>query len=641
MTENAVSPRMDYIGSGDTATYDFTFPVFSEDDLEVKIRDTDDVESSPTYSVTFNDNRTGSITLLAGDLTTDYKLMIRRAPASTQPTAFRNLREFYASRHEDALDRVIQVVQKVGDNVDHGLRFPITETTSIELPSITDRALKTLMFDAVGAPTAGADTTGLVSAAMNPVITAATLETARDEMGVVPNPVVADELDYTVDADADRGKVISIDATGGTRTVTLPSAAAAGNGWSVTIVKADKSENTVNISDSGDNKIGYDGPQFDVVDVSNNGSGNVRIELDNLTNGGENRIITDGDMVEIANVGGTTEANGVHSATRVAIGGNWGVDLTSVSFVNAYTSGGTVTLIRRTIKLFVQDSVVELVSDGQRWIIKSGSLDVTTWFRDVLFGHNVDYTGFDKYFNTQARTDFMWDACHKKLHTRSLVLNEIGDTPEIYFHRAATNGTYPDGSPEQIVATTNLGMIHWTGWCLEGSFQSRSAAIYCRAAEDITNSAAGGKLVFATTTDGTGAGTTDAVIIDSRQRVNIGTETNSSLLSVRNDTDEDKLKVTANSASFTKTIGYFVTGTNAGTGFNFIKCEANAGVVPFIVRGDGLITHRSTTLMATTVGLTNGASVQTGTLTNAPAAGNPTKWIPIDDNGTTRYIPAW
>jgi hypothetical protein len=26
---------------------------------------------------------------------------------------------------------------------------------------------------------------------------------------------------------------------------------------------------------------------------------------------------------------------------------------------------------------------------------------------------------------------------------------------------------------------------------------------------------------------------------------------------------------------------------------------------------------------------------------NAPAAGNPTKWIPIDDNGTTRYIPAW
>jgi len=38
---------------------------------------------------------------------------------------------------------------------------------------------------------------------------------------------------------------------------------------------------------------------------------------------------------------------------------------------------------------------------------------------------------------------------------------------------------------------------------------------------------------------------------------------------------------------------------------------------------------------------TNGAGAQAGTLTNAPAVGNPTKWIPFDDNGTTRYIPAW
>jgi hypothetical protein len=55
----------------------------------------------------------------------------------------------------------------------------------------------------------------------------------------------------------------------------------------------------------------------------------------------------------------------------------------------------------------------------------------------------------------------------------------------------------------------------------------------------------------------------------------------------------------------------------------------------------GTITHGSTTLMATSVALTNGAAAQTGTLTNAPTAGNPTKWVPINDNGTTRYVPAW
>jgi len=41
------------------------------------------------------------------------------------------------------------------------------------------------------------------------------------------------------------------------------------------------------------------------------------------------------------------------------------------------------------------------------------------------------------------------------------------------------------------------------------------------------------------------------------------------------------------------------------------------------------------------VTLNNGAAAAAGTLLNAPVAGNPTKWIPILDNGVTRYIPAW
>lgn len=49
----------------------------------------------------------------------------------------------------------------------------------------------------------------------------------------------------------------------------------------------------------------------------------------------------------------------------------------------------------------------------------------------------------------------------------------------------------------------------------------------------------------------------------------------------------------------------------------------------------------STTLLTSSVALTNGAGASAGTLSNAPSAGNPTKWVPINDNGTTRYIPAW
>lgn len=46
-------------------------------------------------------------------------------------------------------------------------------------------------------------------------------------------------------------------------------------------------------------------------------------------------------------------------------------------------------------------------------------------------------------------------------------------------------------------------------------------------------------------------------------------------------------------------------------------------------------------LVSSSVALTNGAGASAGTITNAPSIGNPTKWIPINDNGVTRYIPSW
>lgn len=55
----------------------------------------------------------------------------------------------------------------------------------------------------------------------------------------------------------------------------------------------------------------------------------------------------------------------------------------------------------------------------------------------------------------------------------------------------------------------------------------------------------------------------------------------------------------------------------------------------------GALTLPGGTLLQTSAALSNGAAAAAGTLTNAPTAGNPTKWIPINDNGTTRYIPAW
>ena len=61
--------------------------------------------------------------------------------------------------------------------------------------------------------------------------------------------------------------------------------------------------------------------------------------------------------------------------------------------------------------------------------------------------------------------------------------------------------------------------------------------------------------------------------------------------------------------------------------------QTNAGYI--IVPGG------TSPLMQSSSAWTTGAGSSAGTLLNAPSAGNPTKWIPINDNGTTRYIPAW
>lgn len=78
-----------------------------------------------------------------------------------------------------------------------------------------------------------------------------------------------------------------------------------------------------------------------------------------------------------------------------------------------------------------------------------------------------------------------------------------------------------------------------------------------------------------------------------------------------------------------------------------VSSDASAGTNPvadFTSTGlavTGTLTTSSTTLHTSSVALTNGAGANAGTITNAPTAGNPTKWVPIVDNGTTRYVPAW
>ena len=115
------------------------------------------------------------------------------------------------------------------------------------------------------------------------------------------------------------------------------------------------------------------------------------------------------------------------------------------------------------------------------------------------------------------------------------------------------------------------------------------------------------------------------------------------------------------------TIGSTYSISDDGSGSNVVKSITDP-VVPFFSRGGAspiclervdtysnvrmfqpasgealtvAPTATSGTLIGTSSALANGAGASTGTLTNAPSAGNPNKWIKINDSGTIRYIPTW
>lgn len=110
--------------------------------------------------------------------------------------------------------------------------------------------------------------------------------------------------------------------------------------------------------------------------------------------------------------------------------------------------------------------------------------------------------------------------------------------------------------------------------------------------------------------------------------------------------------VSSAAAGKTYQLGHnFVTGTGEFAVYDLTRAAmpfsitTNGGIVLAAPASGQTLTVAPSTaageLIATSAALTTGAGVAGGTLLNAPSAGNPTKWIKINDNGTIRSVPAW
>ena len=87
--------------------------------------------------------------------------------------------------------------------------------------------------------------------------------------------------------------------------------------------------------------------------------------------------------------------------------------------------------------------------------------------------------------------------------------------------------------------------------------------------------------------------------------------------------------------------GSVTIGATTDDGVNKLQVTGATKITGALITTSTLTTLGGATFHTTSSALVNGAGVGAGTIANAPAAGDPTKWIGINDNGTTRYIPTW
>jgi hypothetical protein len=162
-------------GSGGAGPYAFTFEILANTDIAV-FKDNTLLTLTTHYTVTINANGTGSVTITAAGLAlsptspTQYAIVGNRTIARS--TDFTTGGDFFANTINDELDQQTIFAQQNAEGLQRSLQAPQTDPTTINmtLPRATDRANKTLAFDASGNPALGisaADVANAVTYATN------------------------------------------------------------------------------------------------------------------------------------------------------------------------------------------------------------------------------------------------------------------------------------------------------------------------------------------------------------------------------------------------------------------------------------------------------------------------------------------
>jgi len=233
-----------------------------------------------------------------------------------------------------------------------------------------------------------------------------------------------------------------------------------------------------------------------VTGTADNGSGLIRIT--SVSNG-----LQTGDKAVIASVGGTTEANGVWTVTRIDANN---FDLDGSTFANPWTSGGTVTLRDQLtdivaptnyylaggqkITFFFNGTTTEVIDtsnsgnfkllNGVNWLPRQYDT-LTVVYRDTYWlevsrssnAERVTLTGDNTFAAVGANTQMVFVDPSVPTSISEIRTNgeDIAQGKEIMFLFADSNSTIVDGSTIQLAGGANfvssandtLTLIHHSG----------------------------------------------------------------------------------------------------------------------------------------------------------------------------------
>ena len=158
MTISSTTVKNSYSGNGTLDTFNYTFKIFADADLQVIIRDASATETVKTltthYTVTGAGSASGgTIVFTSGNIPSSTEtVVIRRALPQTQAIDYIANDPFPAESHEEGLDRSMMTIQQLQEEVDRSIKLSRTNTMNSTEFTIgdTDRANKVFGFDSAG-----------------------------------------------------------------------------------------------------------------------------------------------------------------------------------------------------------------------------------------------------------------------------------------------------------------------------------------------------------------------------------------------------------------------------------------------------------------------------------------------------------